>query len=412
MAYYLHDDGVPPNQGRGSAAQIRNEFDKIAAGFGALPTPAQLATNSYGYGVDTGGVNAFFLTGFPGVTAYTAGMQVRFKAANTNTGASTINVNAVGAVAVTRTDGSVLRASDIYGGQIATLTYSDTANAFQYQSSGDGAAASASASAQAAALSAASASSSQTAASSSASTASTSASNASSSATSASNSQGAAAGSVTAASTSATNAGNSATAAAASALSAVNAPGTSGTSTSSFTVSTGTKTFTTQTGKAWQPGQPVVIARTSNPTGVQMYGVISAYNSGTGAMSVLVTPGFVQGSGTYNDWTIALTGPIRSFLEPIVALAGGAIDASLGANFSETVAGARTFTFTNLPAAGTNWSAALEINFASGSISFAAAVVWPNGFAPTFSTGKRHRVFFTLSVNGTSIDANYLPNLA
>ena len=92
------------------------------------------------------------------------------------------------------------------------------------------------------------------------------------------------------------------------AQSAVNAPGTSGTSVTSMAVGSGTKTFTTQTGKAWVVGQPVVISRSSAPTTVQMYGLISAYDGGTGSMSAVVPLDGVTGSGTYSDWTIALTG--------------------------------------------------------------------------------------------------------
>jgi len=99
----------------------------------------------------------------------------------------------------------------------------------------------------------------------------------------------------------------SAAASAASALTAVNAPGTSGTSTTSLTVGAGAQTFTTQTGKAWAVGQPVVVARTSAPATTYMYGIITAYNSGTGSMTVQVTQ--TLGSGTFTDWTIALTGP-------------------------------------------------------------------------------------------------------
>jgi hypothetical protein len=99
-----------------------------------------------------------------------------------------------------------------------------------------------------------------------------------------------------------------ATEAAASALTAVNAPGTSGTSTASMAVGAGSKSFTTQTGKAWAAGQPVVISRTSAPATTQMFGTITAYDSGTGAMTVSVV--FTAGSGTFTDWTIALTGAL------------------------------------------------------------------------------------------------------
>lgn len=103
-----------------------------------------------------------------------------------------------------------------------------------------------------------------------------------------------------------TNAGISATNAAASALSAVNAPGTSGTSTTSLTVGTGSKSFTTQTGKAWVVGQFVTIAYTTTPT-TYMMGQITAYTSGSGAMTVNVTS--TGGSGTQTAWTIGLTAP-------------------------------------------------------------------------------------------------------
>lgn len=111
----------------------------------------------------------------------------------------------------------------------------------------------------------------------------------------------------TAASNAATQAGNaagSASLAAASALSALNAPGTSGTSATSLTIGAGAQSFVTQAGKAWVVGQPVIIARTSAPGTTRMSGVITAYTSGTGAMTVLVDT--ILGTGTYTDWTIGL----------------------------------------------------------------------------------------------------------
>jgi len=113
-------------------------------------------------------------------------------------------------------------------------------------------------------------------------------------------------GVIQSASTNATSAQTSATAAAASATSALNAPGTSGTSTSSMTVGIATQSFTTQTGKAWVVGQFVTIS-SSTPAN-WMYGYISAYNSGTGAMSVVVST--ISGAGTFTAWTIGLSAPI------------------------------------------------------------------------------------------------------
>ncbi|HWU81394.1 MAG TPA: hypothetical protein VN158_15175, partial [Caulobacter sp.] len=96
----------------------------------------------------------------------------------------------------------------------------------------------------------------------------------------------------------------SAASAAASSNSALNAPGTNGTSTTSQTVGTGTKTFTTQTGKAWLPGQGFFIASTASPLN-QMTGVLTAYNGGTGAATVEVSA--VLGSGTFASWNVGLS---------------------------------------------------------------------------------------------------------
>ena len=109
---------------------------------------------------------------------------------------------------------------------------------------------------------------------------------------------------VTFAAAQAGNSAGSAALSAASALTALNAPGTSGTSGTSLAIGAGAQSFTTQTGKAWVVGQPVILARTSAPGTTRMSGTITAYTSGTGAMSVLVDT--VLGTGTYTDWTISL----------------------------------------------------------------------------------------------------------
>lgn len=117
-----------------------------------------------------------------------------------------------------------------------------------------------------------------------------------------------AAASAATATTKAADATTKAAEAAASAASAVNSPGTSGTSTTSLTVGTGSQTLTTQTGKNFAVGQRVTLARTAAPDTTWMYGVVSAYTSGTGAMTLAIST--ATGSGTYTDWTISLTGPI------------------------------------------------------------------------------------------------------
>src|SRR5882724_3451469 len=99
--------------------------------FPTLPSlPLSILNGSYVYaGQDTGAANAYVITFLPGQavpTAYVAGMGVKFKALVTNTGASTINVNGLGVVAIRRATGVALAANDITSGQIVELTYDGT----------------------------------------------------------------------------------------------------------------------------------------------------------------------------------------------------------------------------------------------------------------------------------------------
>ena len=91
----------------------------------------------------------------------------------------------------------------------------------------------------------------------------------------------------------------------AAAQSAINAPGTNATSTTSLAISTGSKSLTlAQTGKSFVVGQYVQIV---NSTTAWMVGLITAFNSGTGAMTVNVTN--TGGSSTLASWTITPTNP-------------------------------------------------------------------------------------------------------
>lgn len=94
----------------------------------AVPIGVQNGTWVYA-GQDTGAANAYVITfaaGQPIPTAYVAGMEVKFKAQTANTGASTVNVNGLGTVAIRRGNGVALSANDIVSGGLVTLTYDGT----------------------------------------------------------------------------------------------------------------------------------------------------------------------------------------------------------------------------------------------------------------------------------------------
>lgn len=74
------------------------------------------------YAVDTGTANNYAIALNPALTGYIEGMPIHFKAATTNTGASTLNINGLGAKPIKRNGGDLL-ADTIKAGQIVCVTY-------------------------------------------------------------------------------------------------------------------------------------------------------------------------------------------------------------------------------------------------------------------------------------------------
>ena len=182
--------------------------------------------------------------------------------------------------------------------------------------------------ATAAASSATAASNSATASAASATAAANSATAADASNTSAANQVTLAAAQVALATTQAGNAATSATNASTSASNAATiAAGVLATSTTSNSVGTGAKTFTTQSGKQFQAGQYVLISDSANSANF-MHGTVTSY-SGT---SLVINSLDIGGSGTKASWNISIsgtqgsqgiqgnTGPTGTF--PMIAAAG------------------------------------------------------------------------------------------
>lgn len=76
-----------------------------------------------------------------------------------------------------------------------------------------------------------------------------------------------------------------------------------GTSSTPLTVGAGSKTFATQTGRGFAVGQAVKITDQGNILN-QMIGTVSAYDTNTGDMAVIVASS--AGSGTASDWAISV----------------------------------------------------------------------------------------------------------
>ena len=92
---------------------------------GLLTTAGGYARGTASWGGTGGGTaDAVTVTLSPAPAAYAAGMMVRFVAGGTNTGAATLNVNSLGAIALRKGDGSVaLAAGDIVSGTIVEAVY-------------------------------------------------------------------------------------------------------------------------------------------------------------------------------------------------------------------------------------------------------------------------------------------------
>lgn len=99
---------------------------------------------------------------------------------------------------------------------------------------------------------------------------------------------------------------------------ALNAPGTSATSVSSMSIGTGSRSLTlAQVGKTFAVGQWVQLTDTAAPATNYMVGAVTAFNAGTGAMTVNVQQ--AAGSGTLTSWAVHPASPLRNAFQVVGA---------------------------------------------------------------------------------------------
>lgn len=131
--YFTHLANIIPAGVRALAAQVNNIANEISTGLDKLPTEVQLKRGTTRFAVDAGSANTYVVT-----MAYTPtlidGLEIAFRAANTNTGASTLNANGLGAKSIVYFDKSTLTANAILVDAIVTVRYSSTLDAFVMQS--------------------------------------------------------------------------------------------------------------------------------------------------------------------------------------------------------------------------------------------------------------------------------------
>jgi hypothetical protein len=99
-------------------------LSQLDSNFTQLATAVNTTQTYTNFAVDTGTANAYVLTfSFPTVVAYSQGLEIVFLASNTNTGASTVNINGLGPVSILTTTFADLGAGAITAGSIVTIVY-------------------------------------------------------------------------------------------------------------------------------------------------------------------------------------------------------------------------------------------------------------------------------------------------
>jgi microcystin-dependent protein len=108
------------------ADAVNSLFQGIQAGFALLPDPEVLAQNRVTFLNTAGPANAYTATMAPAITSYVAGLSLVLVINTANTGASTLNVNGLGARAITRPDGANVIAGELTAGGLISVTYNGT----------------------------------------------------------------------------------------------------------------------------------------------------------------------------------------------------------------------------------------------------------------------------------------------
>jgi hypothetical protein len=118
----------------------------------------------------------------------------------------------------------------------------------------------------------------------------------------------------------------------------------------------------------------------------------------TTAAQVFASP-LPIGSSTANSGKFTSLETTGQYKGSVTAVSLLDIDCSQGNYFTKTISGNSTFTFSNVPSGA--YGMIVEIENTSGTITWPAAVKFPNDIAPTLSTGKTHVFVFITDDSGT-----------
>jgi len=212
-------------------------------------------------------------------------------------------------------------------------------------------------------------------------------------------------------------------------------PSYAATSTTSLAIGTGAKASTTQAGLAYVVGSRVRMSSAAN-TSNYMEGVCTAYNSGTGAITIDVE--IVGGSGTYADWNFSLAGNRGIAGVSLVYVSGGYNGATTYNQGEWLKEGTAAWVYINAtPAAGnalpvlpttsdTYWQLLAEdgldgsgsvdsVNGQNGAVVLTASDIeidslTPTGYTPAGASIEQHLSGISTALLSAGINDNFLVN--
>jgi len=115
-----------PIGGRAKSAEVNNLRDETGLGFDMLPSPSKINQGSVTFAEDTGTANQYAVALSSTITTYDLYLTVGFIPSASNTGASTLNVNGLGAIAIKDNAGNDLVAGTLTTTGTSSMTYNGT----------------------------------------------------------------------------------------------------------------------------------------------------------------------------------------------------------------------------------------------------------------------------------------------
>ena len=112
------------------AAIVEAKFTEVAGGFDVLPTEEEIKRETINFVDSTGTANTYAVTLTYEPDTYVDGMRVTFRVNVTNTGASTLNVNSLGAKSLKQVDGSDPGAGALTATRIVKVIYDSDTDTF------------------------------------------------------------------------------------------------------------------------------------------------------------------------------------------------------------------------------------------------------------------------------------------